>query len=283
MNSLVKFALLARKGSGRTFFQNLLKDEGLKIAKSYTTREQRDSNDRYHHFLKIDNIDVDKIIKDNGLDVEQCFATTHENYTYFYDKKELIESDVIPIDPENLENLCKMFPDTIFHVIEIVADNKDRLVHAVANAEDKLTAEEDFIADCEEENKAFCDFEDAIAAKSLNIDNISGVSVIQNNFDYKSDIYRYTVTIRNTIRLYNRVGAIITYITENDPELAEMINKQDDKYTIRVKTDDDKTEDKLVSLAELTKIFIEDDHCLGTLMGEWLCCKNNPIDSILKA
>lgn len=200
---MLKFALLGRKGSGRTYFQKLLEKKGLKIAKSYTTRKQRDENDNMHHF--VDNIES----YDNRV-----LETKHDGYEYFYTRSELESADVIPIDPQNLTALCEMFPGTAFRFIEIIASNKDRLIHAVTDADDKLTAEADFIAACEEENEAFEKFEDTAAARKIDILNMSYGAIVNNDFTNESDMRRWVDNIKHQLRQFSRILTICKELSE---------------------------------------------------------------------
>lgn len=200
---MLKFALLGRKGSGRAYFQKLLEKEGLKVAKSYTTREQRDENDNTHYFIKNVNDYDDRLLE-----------TTHDGFVYFYTRSELENAEIIPIDPQNLKALCEMFPDTAFRFIEIMASNENRLIHAVTNADDKLTAEADFIAACEEENEAFETFNNAAVNRELNIANISYGSAVLNDFTDQSDMHEWVNRIKTQFLQFQRILKICRELSE---------------------------------------------------------------------
>ena len=129
---MLKYLLLGRIGSGREHFQKMLEEKGFKIAKSYTNRKKRDENDTSHYF------ETDNISDENRL-----FETNHNGNVYFYTAEEIENAEIIPIDPENVKNICKFYSEYAFRFICIMASNEDRIKHAVSDADDKLIAEED--------------------------------------------------------------------------------------------------------------------------------------------
>ncbi len=207
---MLKYLLLGRTGSGREFFQKLLLENKISVARSFTTRPPCNETvfeDSSHCYI------TDKQMNEIS---NRVLETEHNGYRYCYTRTLLECSLVIPIDPENVKTICEMFPDTAFRFIEIVASNEDRIKHAVADAEDKLTAEEDFIAACEEENEAFCKFEDIITEQTLGIDNLMAGHVINNDFTSDSDVYGFIENITNSYRVFTKMLKIIDTLREHD-------------------------------------------------------------------
>ncbi len=261
---MLKFILIGRIGSGRSFFQNLLETNGFKVAKSYTTRESVGDNDRFHHF--IDKNDV------SGIE-NRVLETEHNSNSYFYTREELENADIIPVDPENVENLCNMFPDTPFHIISIMASNADRLSHAVIDAEDKLIAEEEFLAACEEENAAFCNIEDKMVQKRLNIDNLTMGHMVDNDFTDTADIFGFIDTIKAQITMTERLTMIINELAE-----AGSIEMNPDTGKIKVwihKNDSDETTVIEMSVDMFAETTILDHEGTWHMMSTWLSLKDN--------
>ena len=264
---MLKYLLLGRTGSGREFFQHLLENEGLRIAKSYTTREQRDENDTMHHF--INDYDPEKY-------TERLFGTTHNGNRYFYTLDELEKADIIPIDPENVKNICEYFPDTAFRFIEIMAANADRLKFAVADAEDKLLAEEDFITACEKENDAFCAFEDAaMSSKNLNISNLLIGHAANNDFTETSDIYAFVKRIKHDKHVFENMSKIIKILGEND---IYKHNIESDTYDLYFADKDSDIPKRLqLSLANITEQILLDNEGVARTVHAWLGLENTNI------
>lgn len=260
---MLRYALLGRTGSGRRFFQQLLEKNGFTIAKSYTTRERKNDNDNQHHFIENINDFADRVLE-----------TTHDGNLYFYTMSELENAEIIPIDPENIKALCELFPDDAFRSIEIVADNENRLTHAVANAEDKITAEEDFLAACEAENKAFCDMEDAMASKNFGFDNLIVGHIVNNDFTEDSDVFRWVDMLKSTRRAFKRMSTIIKEIADN-----QIIHQDSEtgRYDLAVQDDNDPDGNPIwlhLSCDVFTESVLTDPMGISTIMESWLRLEN---------
>lgn len=257
---MLKFALLGRKGSGRAYFQKLLEKEGLAVAKSYTTREQKDENDNMHHFVES--------VDDVNSCCDRVLETEHDGHKYFYSRAELEKADIIPIDPQNLEALCDMFPDTAFRFIEIMASNENRLTHAVVNADDKLTAEADFVAACEEENEAFVKFEDTAAQRKINITNLSHGALVNNDFTDKSDMCRWVNNVKNQLLQFTRMMTICKELQEAD--IIDM--DKSGKYIVGSRNNE---EPYVMAPALLVDDILLDKDNLYLTVTTWLQLENN--------
>lgn len=263
---MLKYLLLGRVGSGRNFFQKLLEKNGLTVAKSYTTRERRDENDTSHHFISESQI--------NSFS-ERLFETSHDGHRYFYTRDELEKADIIPIDPENLKAVCDYFPDNIFRFIEVVASNEDRLKHAVSNADDKITAEEDFVARCEEENDAFCKFEDAIKDSTLGVDNILVGHVANNDFTSSADIYGWVNSLINYKRVFEKILRIMEKLRNNS---AIVYDKETNTYALYVEDKQTKTENVLqASPDRMAEEIILNPNGMSYAMTAWLALEDTSV------
>mgnify|MGYP003293635251 CR=1 FL=1 len=264
---MLKYLLLGRTGSGREFFQHLLEKKGLKIAKSYTTREQRDENDTMHHFINDYS---------SGKYTERLFEAIHNGNRYFYTLNELENADIIPIDPENVKNICEYFPDTAFRFIEIMAANDDRLKHAVADAEDKLLAEEDFITACEKENDAFCAFEDeAMSSRNLLIPNLHIGHAVNNDFTNTSDVYEFVNKLIIDKHTFENMSKIIKLLGNRN---IYKYNAETDRYTLYcTENNTDEPSVLCLSLDNITEQVLIDNNGIVHTMMTWLSLEDTVI------
>lgn len=254
---MLKYLLIGRTGSGRNFFQHLLEEKGLKVAKSYTTREKINDNDNTHHFIDTHAVNTY---------TDRLFETAHDDQIYFYTKEEIENADIIPIDPENVSAICDYYPDVAFRFLIVYASDADRIAHAVSDAEDKLIAEEEFIASCEEENGAFCKFEDMItsADNKLNISNLLMGHWITNDFTETSDLYYFANTIVEDMHEFNKLSVIINELGDKG-----ILNydKETDKYALYYT---EKPEPDILSLALFTEHTLLSNEGMGYIFRAWL-------------
>lgn len=258
---MLRFILIGRTGSGLKYLMKLIEEKGIKVAKSYTTRPQRDENDTCHHFINNINFCKTPVLK-----------TEHNGFEYYYDLRELKTSQVIAVDPENVESLCALFPNDVFRLIEVMASNEKRLANAVKNAEDKITAEEDFVAECEAENDAFSTFEDRMTQKNspLNINNLCIAQVINNDFTDTADIVTFANRLPGYYRNFNRMATIIEELKANDYFNIEKAEDGTDLYTVYCKSGDDNNLTKKMPLSIMTEIALIDKEGVAILVNEWL-------------
>jgi len=258
---MLRYILVGRVGSGRKTFQKHLEENGLIVATSFTDRPPVDEKDKSHYFIDdVENCGIDRVLE-----------TTHNGNTYFYTMTELKHADIIPIDPENIKNLCNLFPDDIFRLIELVASNEDRLTHAVTNADDKITAEDDFISMCEEENAAFCELEDNIANGKFGGNNLLIGNVVNNDFTENADMFSWAEILKTSFREFERMKKIVTELAD-----ADVISRKDDKYTIvMINENDDGTHDVEMSCEAFAENTLCDPDGVRIILQSWLRIEKN--------
>ncbi len=186
---MLKYILLARCGSGRRFFEKLLAEKHFRIAEP-------------HKLTKSDK-------------TKPILSFTKDDETYYYTTSDIENADIISINPSNIQKLCSLFPTISFRFIEIMASNEDRIRFAVKDADDKITAEEDFVAACEAENDEYSRFEDKIVNNDLKINNISRGHIVNNDFSQNSDIYGYVDKLVTDIRTFRNTQAVIKILIAN--------------------------------------------------------------------
>lgn len=260
---MLKYLLIGRIGSGREFFQKLLVDKGLTVAKSFTTRGKRNDADNMHYFIDETNAETYP---------HKLFETIHNGVHYFYTEDEIDNADVIPIDPENVKTICDAYPDTVFRLIEIMAANDERIKHSVTDADDKLIAEEEFIAACEEENDAFCALEDAMTTSKLDISNMSIGYMLTNDFTKHSGIYGWPEVIIKAKRVFGKMLKIISEL----PDGTLLYDNETNKYGLWTTNTETKIESmSWVSPGIMAEQSLVDPEGMKRVMTEWLALERD--------
>ncbi len=165
-----------------------------------------------------------------------------------------------------------MFTNTAFRFIEIMASNEDRLIHAVADADDKLTAEEDFIAACEEENDAFIAFEDSVTNRELDIENLTCGDLVNNDFTDNSDLNKWTENIICQHRKFSRILKICKELSGNGILAMDGLSIHDPvkKYSVPING-----EYKAISPDRLAEIIIFNEKSMNIAIQLWLQLEEN--------
>ena len=208
---MLRYALIGRVGTGTNTIKHLLlQADDIKLARSYTDRPPKPENDEAHIFID----DIANVKAQTNS--EPVLMTTHNNHSYCYTREELENADVIPIDPQNFQALCSLFPNDIFRILYINATLEQRLANVVANADNILKAEETFIKQSNDEEDAFVEFEKPFFDGSLSISNMFDGRVIYNDFTDSSDIHDLPGGIRYAKRIFVRMKQILKDLVAND-------------------------------------------------------------------
>jgi guanylate kinase len=153
----MKYLIIGRSGTGKDTLARMLADRGLKILKSYSTREPRYKGEDTHIFISKE--DAAKI-------TDKIATTTINNNEYFATRKQLDECDVYIIDPNGFDELTANCPDISFHAI-YMATNKDiakeRAAHRSKDAEKESAI---YDSRYESENEQFTNFEERLKDKT---------------------------------------------------------------------------------------------------------------------
>lgn len=172
------YLIAGRSGSGKDYLAKLLVEKGLKQVISYTTRSIRSEEDAKSHIF---------ISKEEAATITDKVASTVINDNeYFATAEQVNASDVYIIDPNGIDVLVKNMPDTIFHIIYVVAnDDLNRRLHAVKRADDKIKEEQIFEARDAAEDEQFSKFEERIQDPKLESfpKNVMFVDTYVNNYD----------------------------------------------------------------------------------------------------
>jgi len=122
--------LVGQSGSGKDSLANMLKYDGYKILKSYTTRPPRKNEVDTHIFIKPE--EVEKYKKD------MIAYTKIGNYSYFATKTQLLDSDIYIIDPNGVKYLKEKCNDIKFITIFINVSEKERFDRSLHIRKDNI-------------------------------------------------------------------------------------------------------------------------------------------------
>lgn len=122
--------MVGQSGSGKDSLANMLKHDGYKILKSYTTRPPRKGEVDTHIFIKPE--EVEKYKKN------MIAYTKIGNYSYFATKTQLLDSDVYIIDPIGIKYLKEKCNDIRFVTIFINVPEKERFDRALHIRKDNI-------------------------------------------------------------------------------------------------------------------------------------------------
>lgn len=146
----MKYLIVGRTASGKSYFADLLKKEGFKIAKSTTTRPKRDDEDDAYHFISSDKAETIS---------EKIAATTHNGYEYFLTNEEIENSDVIIVDPAGVIDIANAYPKTAFALLHITADSEVRKFRFASRDKNNPNAFRAFDLRNQDEDEMFTEFE----------------------------------------------------------------------------------------------------------------------------
>lgn len=231
----MKYLIIGRTGSGKTYFANLLENFGLKPVVSRATRKRRDGED------KCDYIWLTKAEADEQQDrVAQTKINGHQYFTLADDLK---GKDLYIIDPNGMYDLLKHTPDIDYHIIYIKAKCKDRKKHAVSRVKNHAEAEKEFVKRDQSEDEQFTKFEKLINNMDKNIydelpENIEAVHIIDNDFTPKSHLQDWADRIENDFHLINRLSKLVV----KAGDLNILRKMPDNRYQAKMKDTKNKQE-----------------------------------------
>ena len=145
--------IVGRTASGKDTFAGMLKERGLRLVVSHTTRPIRatETNGVQHYFISEE--EAAEILKDK----DNIAAYTEINgYKYFTTVKSLMDADLYVIDPKGIECLKARHPEINLKIINIRCDKDVIRDHANIRRDNK----EVFIKRFEAESQQFDRFEE---------------------------------------------------------------------------------------------------------------------------
>ena len=117
------FLICGESSSGKDSLATMLKHDGYKVLKSYTTRPKRINESNTHIFIKPEDVVQYK----NDMIAYTKIGT----YEYFATKQQLIDSDIYIIDPKGIEYLKSKIKNIKFITIFINVPEEERKKRAL--------------------------------------------------------------------------------------------------------------------------------------------------------
>lgn len=202
----MKFVIVGRTGTGKSELASRLREMGLNVMTSTTTRPPRsrqlfartssgnivraipDGSGGYScpeaKPGETFELQPDLTILEDGChyfitpeeakdvpDAEKLLYTTDTGYEYFVTRDEIERADVCVVDPSGLENLSRLLPETSLQLIHAVSVDDAALTRlAIARADDPDVEQVMLAARQQKEDATFRAFEDRIKALSSDPD-----------------------------------------------------------------------------------------------------------------
>lgn len=200
---MLKFIIIGKQASGKSFFLNLFKEQGLKTLKTHTTRPKRTPNEDTYFFHEESELPPKDILASDKIN----------NHLYFTTKSDVLESDVMILTPSGVIEVAKAFPEVGFCVIYLDADEEKR----DEKLNERLQANEN-LQKIQSEREKWDDFnfklwdeiieKEKIDEKDELPSNILAVSHIANDYD-KEQLSRYISECEQTKRLLENLEQIV--------------------------------------------------------------------------
>lgn len=221
---MLRYLIIGKIGSGKTYLANQFINAGLKKAITYTTRPKRENEDiKSHHFV------------DNVLLVPHRLAETAiDNYYYFVNPSELYRSSFFVTSPNLIIDLAKNTPEINYRIIYIKASEFIRRQRFIKQF--GLSKINDFYKQNAIDNKVFGQFEQIVSSHTINLPiNIHNIYQCDNSDFANSDLTKSINSLVESYHLENHLGElvkkaarlnIIQTNSENKFPLRKFINHQ---------------------------------------------------------
>lgn len=108
----MKFIIAGRVGSGKTTLAKHMEAQGLRLAKSNTTRPRRPNEED-------DYIFITKEEAAKYPESERFVSTKRNDYEYFMAKEEVLKSDIFVVDPNGIRDITRELPEEKFVLVYI--------------------------------------------------------------------------------------------------------------------------------------------------------------------
>lgn len=245
----MKFIIIGRDGSGKTTLAHLLQQKGLSLLKTYTTRPKRSDTEDTYHFISPEEA---KRLKG------KCLQMTYNNHEYFALEKDVLDADVLILDPNGLYELIEALPDESLHVIWIKADEEQRTQKAASRGDNPET--ESKIIEERKADPRFDLFEERMKFPVALSPNTSCLHEIQN--DFKPEKLRaYADVLLITRQMFSNTKKIV----ERSVALG-LVQSKNNKISVTQK--DGVKAEYPIEIA--TDIILSSKESLDRLLSSWL-------------
>ena len=199
--SNVKILIVGRSASGKDALASILHSiYNLEPVLSCTTRPQRNADDDSHIFVNDDEADlmIPKAVAVTNIDHARYFAMPHQ----------VEAADYYIIDPNGIDDVTRMMPDTAFTIVYVATDETQRIEAARARAKE-YDSNESIVEREHAEKERFDRFEGFLLRGETPefelAPNVANVIVVRN--DYEPDtLYRSAAEVYATRNVCNDIA-----------------------------------------------------------------------------
>ncbi len=167
-------ALVGASAVGKSTVESILEEEyGMRKGISYTTRPKRHYEvDGVHYYFTTEQYINQLLMSD-----ELAEMTTFNGWTYALAREELVDSDVIVVEPQGLQQIIENFGRENVFVVYLTYPDKQRLIRSLVarNDDDVEEVIRRFLADKEDMKGMYnvCDIairneDSSVTAKMIN-------------------------------------------------------------------------------------------------------------------
>lgn len=261
------YIIMGRTASGKDYFAELLKQQGLTGVKSHTTRPPRFNEEDTHVFVSQD--EAEKL-------TDRVAYTKIGDYEYFATAYDVIDKDFYIIDPIGMISLANNMPDMTFCVIYIKADREARKRHFVAR---QSCSEEEAERLFDERDKAETEQFDAFEAKVDSVmkngnDNMAEMGLPENIHSIHTFLNQFEIAPDDIIEEANgavnqkKCHRILTKMAMEAVKLGIIVANDNNQIAVRRKDNPD--EMTYVRPEMFANYLISDAEGLGIFMREYL-------------
>lgn len=205
-----KIVILGRTGTGKTKLMkeiilcaDKISNDKIVPLKTTTTRPQRPYNDDHYHFIT-------KELAARIPNSEKYLRTFIGEHEYFARKKDIDDANIMVLDPNGLEDLMGMYPDTPFLVCYVRTNEKLSDEHLVTRHKDLATAKKQYEDRYAAEDETFTQFEKDIERfMDVYTNATSGTIVTEyvNNFD-PARIKEFACRLMQTYKCFSNLQCL---------------------------------------------------------------------------
>lgn len=259
----MKYIIVGRSGTGKTTLENMLEQRGMKILYTKTTRPMRGQDDTNYVFLTEKEADA--------IPQEDKFLYTElDGAQYFTSKKDILDAEVMILEPTGVWEVLNEFPNNAFHVIYMrESDPALRKQFALARASRPGVNQQDAIAAFAqrvmEEDARFKQFEKTMETSMENQTAIApnATRLIQISNDYTdATLSRWADWLIAQARMMNNLNIIVQQCIDLD------IINVNDRGEITV--EDMEKNVRYVDREYFLDMLANDDAAISILIHGWL-------------
>lgn len=235
---MIKFIIAGKQASGKTELLKEFEKQGFNILKTHTDRPKRTNDeDNYIFHDKIDTF-PENAIADTIIGACKYYTT----------KEDILNSDVMILNPNGIEDVLTAFPNISFIILYVNGDETKR-----QNKLKERNIKDSIIKDREiAEEITFEKLDKMLINNQLDSDlpdNMIALNVFENNYE-ENTIKEYTKQMSNFKTIINKFSKIIKRAID-----ADIVNKGDKENTVKLYYTNDTSKDRSVEVLASELIY----------------------------